>query len=327
MVIINHRQHLVKLFVRVLDGLRLPPAGRRGRPFVYPPLVLLKCGLVMVYYRLTSLRSLERFLHQHSAVAHACGLTHQIPSYRTFSRRFRTLDTPALHAAQALIRRLVHRRWIRVAILATDASLLTAKGRPPNGKVADGRTGDRDAAWGYRATDGGWLWGYKLHTLSTVRPCPAPVAWSLTPANVNEGRWLPVVLRQRPRWRAGRPWCLGDAEYDSRRNVRACQRHRLRLVTPLKGNRWPRARMWPDRRRRLQTFRWWMRHKRYTRLRADIERLFSHLKAVFLLDPLPVKGRHGVRTYVNLVMVAYLAGVAYNGSVHRGLRAIKSLIA
>ena len=48
---------------------------------------------------------------------------------------------------------------------------------------------------------------------------------------------------------------------------------------------------------------------------------------MFLLDPLPVTRLPRVQVYVSLVMVAYLAAVAYNGSTRRSLRAIKSLIA
>jgi len=308
---------------------KLPVCQHRGRPFVYAPLTILKCGLVMVYYRLTSLRSLERFLREHPSVATACGLTARVPSYRTFSRRFQTLEHPALLAAQWLLRRVVKRRWVRLTILATDASLLAAKGRAPRSGTgqADARTTDRDAAWGYSASDDSWVWGYKLHALSTVRPCLTPVTWGVTTANVNEGRHLPVVLPRLPRLRKRSPWCLGDAEYDARRNVRACRRHRLRLVTPLKGNRWPRSHMAPDRQRRLKIYWHWQRKHRFTRLRADIERLFGQLKEVFLLDPLPVKGLTMVQTYVSLVLLAYVAGIAYNGSVHRGLRAIKSLVA
>lgn len=305
----------------------LPTPKRRGRPVVYAWLTILKCGVVMVYYRLTSLRSLERFLHQHPSLALACGLPVDIPSYRTFSRRFKALATPAGLVAQRLLRRLVKRRWVRLAILATDASLLAAKGRAPKGPRPDGRTSDPEAAWGYSASDDTWVWGYKLHAIGTVRPCLTPVTWVVTTANVNEGRHLPVVLDHLPRPCGGQPWCLGDAAYDARRNVRACRRHRLRLVTPLKGNRWPRSHMATDRQRRLTVFRRWQRKRRFTRLRADIERLFSQLKAVFPLDPLPVKGLTAVQTYVSLVMVAYVAGIAYNGSVHRGLRAIKSLVA
>ena len=321
------KSHLVKLFVKVIDSIKLPPLRQRGRPLVYPPLVILKCTLVMVYYRLTSLRSLERFLHQHLGVAQACGLTHRIPCYRTFARRFQTLESPATQAAWKLLRRLIRRRWIRLMILATDASLLAAKGRSPKGRSPDKRTSDREAVWGYSSVDKSWLWGYKLHLISTVRPCMAPLLWHVTRANLNEGRHLSVLLKQKTLWSRKRPWCLADRAYDSRRNVTFLQKHRLRLVTPIKGNRWPPSHMKGDRQKRLKLFKRWCRDNRFKRLRADIERLLGQLKEVFLLDPLPLKGLKNVQTYIALVLLAYLAGIAYNGSMHRGLRAIKSLVA
>ena len=61
--------------------------------------------------------------------------------------------------------------------------------------------------------------------------------------------------------------------------------------------------------------------------RADVERFFSQDKGVFQLDPLPVVGLATVRTYVSLVLVSYLVGVAYNGLAHRPPRALKSLVA
>jgi hypothetical protein len=281
----------------------------------------------MIYYRLTSLRSLERFLHQHPNIAMACGLKEGIPSYRTFARRFKTLERPATLAAQKLIQRLVKRRWIRLVILVTDASLLSTKGRAPKGKKPDARTGDAEAAWGYSASDDTWVWGYKLHLLSTSRTCIVPLLWQLTTANINEGRFLSTLLNQKPPSQRSKPWCLADTEYDSRQNVRVCHKHRLRLVTPIKGNRWPTSSMKPDRKKRMKLFHRWNRRRRFHRLRADIERLFAQLKEVFLLDPLPVKGLTNVQTYISLVMLAYLAGIAYNGSAHRGFRAIKSLVA
>ena len=61
--------------------------------------------------------------------------------------------------------------------------------------------------------------------------------------------------------------------------------------------------------------------------RSDVERFFSQPKGIFLFDPLPVVGYQKVTTYVSLVLVSYLIGVAYNGLAHRPLRALKSLVA
>ena len=61
--------------------------------------------------------------------------------------------------------------------------------------------------------------------------------------------------------------------------------------------------------------------------REDIERLNSHLKEIFLIDPFPVKGLKNVNTYLSLVMLLYLAGIYYNYTSGRKLKEIKSLIA
>ena len=287
---------------------------------------ILKCGLVMVYYRLTSLRSLERFLQQQPLLAAACGLTERIPSYRTFSRRFRTLEGPAWAAARQLIRTLARRRWLRWGLLVIDGSLLAAKGRPPRLKPHPRPATDPEASWTYTPTDG-WVWGYHLHGVTTVGAGLAPVAWRTPTAKVHETTQVAPLLGQLPHWRGPRrAWLVGDGTYDSQRLVALCATQRRRLLTPVYIRRGSRRNMSPARKRR-----WRLAHsplgQRLLRRRTAIERCWGQLKEVFLLDPLPVTRLWRVQTYVTVVMVAYLAAVAYNGSMHRGLRAIKSLVA
>lgn len=306
--------------------MKLPIPKRRGRPYTYAPLVILKCGLVMVYYRLTSLRSLERFLQQQPDIAAACGVPNRVPSYRTFCRRFRTLDGPAWTAARQLIRTLARRRWLRWGLLVIDGSLLAANGHPPRLRPRPRPATDPDASWTYTPTDG-WVWGYHLHGVTTTGRGLAPVAWRTTTAKVHETTQVAPLMAQVPHWRGlRRAWLLGDGTYDSQRLVGLCATKRRRLLTPVYIRRGTRRTMSPARQRRWR-FVHGLRGKRLLRRRTAIERYWGQLKAVFLLDPLPVTRLWRVQTYVTLVMVAYLAAVAYNGSMHRGLRAIKSLVA
>lgn len=309
-----------------MGRLRLVDLPRRGRPYTYPTVVILKCGLVMVYERLTSLRSLERFLHQHPAVAQACGLTERIPSYRTFCRRFQTLEAPAWTAARQLIGMLARRRWLRWGLLVIDGSLLAAHGRPPRQGQRPRPPTDPDASWGYSPSDG-WVWGYRLHGIVTADQATAPVAWRTTTATGHETRQVAPLLGQLPRWRGPRrAWLVGDGTYDSGRLVALTARTRRRLVAAMYIRRWGQAAMSPTRKQRWR-FVHTVRGKQLLRRRTVIEREWSQLKAVFLLDPLPVTRLHRVQVYVSLVMLAYLAAVAYNGSMRRSLRAIKSLVA
>ena len=310
----------------MLDRLRLADPPRRGRPYTYATAVMLKCTLVMVYYRLTSLRSLERFLQQHPLLAEACGLTDRIPSYRTFCRRFRVLEAPAWMVARQLLRTLARRRWLRWSLLVIDGSLLAAKGRPPRAGRRPRPPTDPDARWGYSPSDG-WVWGYRLHALVTTGPASVPVAWRLTRGATHDSTQVAALLAQTPAWRGSRRgWLVGDGAYDSQRHVSVAAQKRRRLVTAMYIRRWgPRA-MSPGRQQR-----WRFVHsptgQRLLRRRTTIERDWSQLKAVFQLDPLPVTGLARIQVYVSLVMVADLAAIAYNGSQRRHLRAIKSLVA
>jgi hypothetical protein len=311
----------------VVDRLALPTAQKhRGRPFKYSWLTILKCGLVMVYYRLTSLRSLERFLHQQPEIALACGLPDDIPCYQTFRRRFQALETPAWTAARQLIQKLARRRWLRWSLLVIDGSLLAATGRPPREGKRPRPPTDPDASWGFSPSDG-WVWGYRLHGLISTGPATAPVAWRTTTAKVHETTQVASLLRQTPRWHGKRRgWLVGDGGYDSQHHVTIAAKKRRRLVTAMYIRRWGKRAMSPARKKR-----WRFVHspvgKRLLRRRTAIERDWSQLKHVFLLDPLPVTRLPRVQVYVSLVMVAYLAAVAYNGSMRRSLRAIKSLVA
>lgn len=287
---------------------------------------MLKCGLVMVYHRLTSLRSLERFLSQHPEIAQACGVTERIPSYRTFCRRFRTLEAPAWAAARQLIGTLARRRWLRWGLLVIDGSLLAAKGRRPRLKPQARPATDPDASWAYTPTDG-WVWGYRLHGVTTTGVGLAPVAWRTTTAKVHETTQVSPLVSQLPAWRGPRrAWLLGDGSYDSQRLVDLCGTKRRRLLTPVFIRRGSVRTMSPARKRRRR-FAHSPQGRQLLRQRTAIERCWGQLKDVFLLDPLPVTRLWRVQTYVTLVIVAYLAALAYNGSMRRGLRAIKSLIA
>jgi len=295
---------------------------------VYSWQTILACFVVMVSFRLTGFRSLHRFLKTSPSLASACGLpAGTVPSDCTFGRRFKRLDGLLLEATAQLLRRLTSRRLLRWTLTVIDATPLVAKGHRPKGKQPDRRTTDKEARWG-RSTTKGWFWGYKLHVLVAVLPVILPLAWTVTPAHRNDVTQLLPVVRQartytRRRKRRIRD-TVGDAAYDAQDRYHTLAGWKIRLTTPLN----PRCGGTPSavtrtRRRALRTprGRWLLKR------RADVERFFSQDKGVFVIDPLPVVRLATVTTYVSLVLVTYLVGVAYNGSAHRPPRALKSLVA
>jgi transposase len=289
---------------------------------------MLACFVVMVNYRLTGFRSLHRFLQNHPTLAQACGLpAGHVPSDRTFSRRFQQLDGVLLQATAQLLRQLTSRKVLRWALTVIDGTALVAKGRRPKGKVPDKRTTDKQAAWGF-STSKDWFWGYKLHVLVAVRRVILPVAWTVTQANRQEvTQLLPVVRQARTvcgRRKRRMREVAGDMGYDSTAHYRQLAAWTIRLTTPINRRRGgPLSRLQQHRQQYART----PCGRGVLKRRADVERFFSQPKGIFLFDPLPIAGRTKVATYVSLVLVSYLIGVAYNGLAHRPPRALKSLVA
>ena len=172
-----------------------PEPKRVDRPYVYATKVIIKLFLVMVYYRLSSIRGLERFILLNPEFAQSCGLNHRAPSYRTLTRRFKKLDEPVLVLIKRFLIKLISGNIIRLAILTTDGSLLKAKGKEQPLKRPDIIPADKEAKWDYSLTRG-WVWGYRLHFISTVKPCIVPLAWLITTANLQEGpRFISLAER------------------------------------------------------------------------------------------------------------------------------------
>ena len=288
---------------------------------------MLACFVVMVHDRLTGFRSLQRFLKNHAMLAMACGLPQgRVPSDRTVSRRFQRLDGILLDATAQLLRRLTSRHVLRWALTVIDGTALVAKGRRPKGQRPDRRTTDKDAAWGF-STMKDWFGGYKLHVLVAVKRVIVPIAWVVTLANRQEVTQLLRVVRQALAFAgtSGRMRDVaGDTGYDSAAHYHALAQWTIRLTTPIHPRRGGRLNpLQRTRKRYLRTprGRWLMKR------RADVERFFRQPKGICLFDPLPITGCAQVTTYVSLVLVSYLIGVAYNGLAHRPLRALKSLVA
>jgi hypothetical protein len=283
----------------------------------------------MVYYRLSSIRSLERFVLLNPELAKDCGLNEHIPSYRTLTRRFKKLDEPVLVLVKRILIKLVSKRIIHLAVLATDGSLLKAKGKEQPLKRPDIIPADKEAKWGYSITRG-WVWGYRLHLISTVKPCIVPLTWLITTANFQEGpRFIglakPVVELAKSKRKKIKTF-LGDSAYEGKDIYQWSKKEqKINFICPIKDGKIKHPRL-KERKMRLNLFKT-KRIKRLFRRRADIERLFSQLKELFTIDPLPVVGLRNVSTYIDLTCLAYLAAIYYNHSNGRGLRQIKSIVA
>jgi len=291
----------------------------------------------MVFYRLNSVRSLARFLQKNHQLRLACGLEERIPSYRTFTRRFKTLDHPVVSFARQVIQVLVKYKIVSLKVIATDSSLLKAKGRPAQKRNPKVKPSDPEARWGWSATKD-WVFGYKLHLTSTVLfknkgQTLVPLSWEISSANHHDTKFL-LPLMKRVHSLAGScqrkiKYSLADKGYDSEINYQSCQQLGFRLITPIRKMKTKKGK--PIRLSRTKKsvlkFLQTKKGKQLYYRRADSERLIGHLKNLFLIDPLPVRGLVNIRPYLALINLAYLLAVLYNHLNGRSLRAIKSLVA
>ena len=108
-------------------------------------------------------------------LALACGLV-TIPCRRTFDRRLKTMSTDIKERISTMGCLIVTNGLADPSITAIDSTLIKANGsvwhKSSMKKGIVPRYGiDTDARWGYSRTKG-WVFGYKLHLISTTgRSC------------------------------------------------------------------------------------------------------------------------------------------------------------
>lgn len=103
-----------------------------------------------------------------------CGGLTQIPdSRRTFDRRLKTISIDIKERIAIMTHLFVCEKMIDPYIVAIDSTLLKAKGhiwqhKSSMKKGIVPRSGiDTDARWGFSHTKG-WIFGYKLHLISST---------------------------------------------------------------------------------------------------------------------------------------------------------------
>lgn len=316
---------LGKIFTEIISNLEIEEVfNKKGRPYLYSQKSIIKGFLIMVSYRLTSVRSLARFITDHPEIAKACGFkTNKVPSYRTFLRRFGCLDNWLLEWCRIIITFLVDSGILKLKILIIDGTPCTSKCKKPKGDKSV-MPSDPDARFGCTNWGKDWFFGYKSVILATSEPLIIPLSWQVIPANQQEVQYLISVV-SKSTWLLEKDQkyeLVADSSLDAGYNYQWCQKLNIRFTcplnqaVPLKGQRLKREKFYQSR----------LGQKLYQR-RDDIERLNNHLKDIFLIDPFPVKGLKNVNTYLNLVILLYLAGIYYNYTSGRKLKEIKSLIA
>lgn len=287
----NRTEPNLSLLLSLIDQIAWSePPKKLGRPFTYPPLVILKCFIVMVWLKLDSHRGLYSKLGSGTVEAErlkeACGLPEdRLPSRRTFDRRFTDLASDLKARILAMAKLLCEQGVVDPSIVSTDSSLLKANGNiwhrrhMKQGVLPCGNI-DVEANWG-KTRCKGWVYGYKGCVTVTGLEPTVPLYASLAAANVNDTKFYPELVEQLPHETR---FNVADTGFDDSELYAISRLRRMRLITPIRVYK-----STPPERIRLAMFYSSTMGKALYRLRSvSVEPFISQLKALFHIARLQV---------------------------------------
>jgi hypothetical protein len=303
----------------------------RGRPYVYSPTIILRCFIVRLWFRLDSNNALHEFLElsypYNKKIMKRCGLT-QIPDRRTFDRRLKTISIDIKERIAIMTHLFVCEKMIDPYIVAIDSTLLKAKGhvwhKSSMNKGIVPRSGiDTDARWGFSHTKG-WIFGYKLHLISSTGSTIVPLAADFTTANVQDNQLYNPMTASFSLFTEETYFMIGDSGYDDQKLYDLSINRGFELVCPVQ-------RYVNTSTKRLHLIEFYeseLGQAIYSWRSKSIEPLIEHIKSVFRIDPLPVRGYQNAAGIVLLSVLLYQILVYYNYKTRRSQqpKAIKHML-
>jgi hypothetical protein len=228
------------VMLRLVERIPMPdPAPRgRGRPPVYSDRLVLKALVVMIVRHLHHVHELL------AVVAEPTGEMEQVrslltqegrfPCRRTWERRLAAIPDRLPGQIALLGGCLVTQLqpWAQCGrAVAIDSTVLTARGGVWHKKHRDAgvvphTSIDTEAGW-TKSGWHGWVYGWKLHLVSTVASVWIPLAAELTPANVADNEAALPLLAELPEEAR---FVLGDLHYNAPNVKTACAKAGCLLV-------------------------------------------------------------------------------------------------
>jgi hypothetical protein len=162
------------------------------------------------------------------------------PSRRTWERRLKTMPESLPRQIGCLGRYLVALigPWVNGGrAVAIDSTPLRANGGVWHKKhreqgIVPHTSIDTEAHW-TKSGWHGWVYGWKLHLITTVAAVWIPLAARLTPANEADNVVAPALIRELPL--EENLFVLGDRHYNAPNVLEACQQKGRLLVTTQYG--------------------------------------------------------------------------------------------
>jgi hypothetical protein len=212
---------LVKLIGRI--PVPPPPATRgRGHPPIYPDRLFLQALVIMIVRHLHTVHTLLGVLAQPTpemqTLRALLTVDGRFPTRRTWERRLQAIPTTLPAQIGCLGRALVARirPWASCGrAAAIDSTVLRARGgvwhkKDREAGIVPHTSIDTEAHW-TKSGWHGWVYGWKLHLVTTVAAVWIPLAADLTPANVADNEHALTLLPELP---AEVRYVLGDQHYN-----------------------------------------------------------------------------------------------------------------
>jgi hypothetical protein len=288
----------------------------RGRPYVYSPTIILRCFIVRLWFRLDSNNALHEFLElsypYNKKIMKRCGLT-QIPDRRTFDRRLKTISIDIKERIAIMTHLFVCEKMIDPYIVAIDSTLLKAKGHiwhksSMNKGIVPHSGIDTDARWGFSHTKG-WIFGYKLHMTSSTGSTIVPLAADFTTANIQDNQMYNTMTSSSTTTIPEEIcYMIGDSGYDDHKLYELSTNRGYALVCPVQRYEHTPA----DRLELILFYESELGQAIYSLRSKSIEPLIEHIKSVFRIDPLQVRGYQKASGIVLLSVLLYQILVYYN---------------
>jgi hypothetical protein len=235
---------LLVLLVDLIDAIPGPAAvPRRGRPPTYPERLFLKAVVIMLVRDVSTVDGLLAILAQPTvemrALRERLTVDGRFPARRTWERRLNALpDTlPARIACLGAYLVAQIQPWAACGrAAAIDSTVLQARGgvwhkQHRDAGVVPHTSIDTEAHW-TKSGWHGWVYGWKLHLVTTVAAVWIPLAAELTPANAADNEIAPRLLGVLP---SAVRFVLGDTNYQDPTLHAACAEADRLLVATHRG--------------------------------------------------------------------------------------------
>ena len=323
------KTHTLDKIIKVIKSIiKLPLKRKRGRPFTYSVKNIAVFFHTMVLKGIFHFKTMHKFLVNNPTQTLGYGFKEGIPNRTTLSRRFKKLYKFVKEQVQHMGKVFTNKKLATAYISSVDSTMYWACGNiwhkkhkklnyiPP--KL---RNIDKDAHWG-KSEYKGWVYGYKTHLVSTssFRTLTIPLYCEVTPANKSDCPTAKSIFKSF--WPKRMKYLLADKGYDDKTLRGKCLGAKAFLITPMKRHK----NMNPERKKYLKLYRSKIGRRRYSQRSKTIEPLIGHIKELFDIEKLKIKGLENVQSFLSLCVWIYQTLIYYNFIYQRPLRRLKDLV-